>query len=135
MLAKLTTYKGSVPQGAPTSPAIANLVFKDTMSKLTACIEKYEIVFTSYLDDLSFSSSKCFKEIIAEILTILRKNGFILIKKNHYHLNTCEITGLILSNRKSLLKSEMRIKVKTNPHIMVYKNYVASFNYSLASNN
>ncbi len=34
VLTQLTTYKGRIPQGAPTSPMIANLVFVKTGKKL-----------------------------------------------------------------------------------------------------
>jgi RNA-directed DNA polymerase len=56
VLTKLTTYKGKLPQGAPTSPTISNLVFVKTGLKLQSIAEKYNLTFTSFIDDLTFSS-------------------------------------------------------------------------------
>lgn len=57
LVARLCTRFGRLPQGAPTSPAIANLVFsridRDIQAKLGS-----NIIFTRYVDDLTFSVSK-----------------------------------------------------------------------------
>jgi RNA-directed DNA polymerase len=58
ILTKLTTYKYNLPQGAPTSPVIANLAFKQTALQLMEIIKGYGITFTTFLDDLTFSSKK-----------------------------------------------------------------------------
>jgi len=55
-IVQLTTYDGALPQGAPTSPHLANLVlyqFDDQLSKLC---ERIGATYTRYADDISVSA-------------------------------------------------------------------------------
>jgi RNA-directed DNA polymerase len=75
---KLTTINGSLPQGAPTSPFLSNIVLLPAAKKLSHFAEKHDLNFSCYLDDLTFSSKKNFKNITKFILQIIRDNGFRL---------------------------------------------------------
>ncbi len=55
-LASLTTYAGSLPQGAPTSPMLSNLVFRAYDSEINQICEKIGVKYTRYADDMTFSS-------------------------------------------------------------------------------
>lgn len=66
MLAGLTTHRptfgdgrvgwpGTMPQGAPTSPALANLLCERLDTRLTGLAEKIDARYTRYADDLTFS--------------------------------------------------------------------------------
>ena len=48
ILTILTTYKGHVPQGAPTSTYIANLVFSRRENELSELAKVHNITFTSF---------------------------------------------------------------------------------------
>lgn len=50
-------YLGSLPQGAPTSPLLANYIAKPLDMKIANYTERRNIVYTRYADDLIFSSS------------------------------------------------------------------------------
>ena len=98
ILTQLTTYKGRIPQGAPTSSSIANLVFVKTGKNLDFFAKQYHITFTSFIDDLTFSSPFDFKDKTNEILEMVQKDGFkISHNKTSYSRNPI-ITGLIPMN-------------------------------------
>ena len=55
ILTKLTTYKDLVPEGAPTSPAIANLVFWNREPNLEFELRKKGYSYSRYVDDITVS--------------------------------------------------------------------------------
>ncbi len=129
ILTKLTTYKKSLPQGAPSSPVIANLVFLPTAKELNRFAKENKITFSCFLDDLSFSSNTCFKKLTPEILHIIRSNGFCPSnKKIHYRKDCCEITGLIVRESQLHLITEMKMRAQSNLQLKAYVNSIAKIN-------
>lgn len=92
-LTKLTTYKNVLPQGTPTSPYLANLVFLPVDYEIIASFEGLPITYTRFVDDLTFSSPIDFKSKTNEFMGIIRKSGFkISFDKTKYSGNVV-ITG------------------------------------------
>lgn len=56
-IAQLTCYKGTLPQGAPTSPVITNLIAPILDFRLLKIAKKYKLDYTRYADDLTFSTN------------------------------------------------------------------------------
>ena len=50
MLAQLTCYQGKLPQGAPTSPVMTNLICNILDMRLLNIAKKYRVVYTRYAD-------------------------------------------------------------------------------------
>lgn len=128
ILTQLTTYKGRLPQGAPTSPTIANLVFIKTGKKLQKFAKENKITFTSYIDDLVFSSPIDFKNNSKLILDIIKSDGFrICYDKTSYGTKTV-VTGLYpkqnyLELTESFKKKLINLKDKTSEQIKGFKLY------------
>lgn len=90
----LTTKSNELPQGSPTSTALANLVFLNTDRKLLLLCKEHEITYTRYVDDLTFSSQKNFETIIGAIIdTIIADNFKISRRKTNYKGNQ-SVTGV-----------------------------------------
>lgn len=73
---------GYLPQGAATSPMLSNLVMKEIDEKIQSVAKKYQLTYTRYSDDLTFSTrQKDFgrnkaNSFVAEISKILAASGF-----------------------------------------------------------
>ena len=107
IIAQLVCYNGILPQGAPTSPIIANLIFNIVDRRILSLAKKYKLVYTRYADDMSFSTNnKEFKEkyveFIRELKDLLEKNGFE-INHNKTRLKYCisrqDVTGLTVNKK------------------------------------
>ena len=55
LLATLCTYKGYLPQGAPTSPRLSNLVNFEMDARLHGLAYRAKAAYTRYADDITFS--------------------------------------------------------------------------------
>jgi RNA-directed DNA polymerase len=128
ILTKLTTYRCSLPQGAPTSPVLANLVFSTTARRLEEFIKDYGITFTVFLDDIVFSSKKDFKPLVTDILTIIRSDGFFPHNnKITYRRHACDVTGLTVGNGKLKIISKMKQAALTNARVNGYIKFVNTY--------
>ncbi|MFD8569578.1 reverse transcriptase family protein [Streptomyces sp. NPDC059639] len=72
---------GFVPQGAPTSGALANQVARSLDDELTRLAKFNDMVYTRYADDIAISSSRSFDRglalsIVHRAGVIMRRNGF-----------------------------------------------------------
>lgn len=76
-LTLLMTYKGSLPQGAPSSPVLSNFVSIPLDMELMMLAEKSGWNYTRYADDLTFSSHKPFTDdSVLSITALIQKMGF-----------------------------------------------------------
>jgi RNA-directed DNA polymerase len=78
-LAQLCTFHGSLPQGAPTSPALSNLVFADADRTIAELAGESQLTYSRYADDLSFSGAHPIrKSLPSELSRLLAGHGFRL---------------------------------------------------------
>lgn len=112
VLTKLTTFKGKIPQGAPTSSTLANLVFMKTGDILHQYAQDNKLTFTSFVDDMTFSSSTDFKSKVPKILEIITNDYKISHKKTYYSRNP-NITGLHPMNNHLKLPKSFMNKLKS----------------------
>ena len=109
-LAKICCYKNQIPQGAPTSPIISNMICKRLDRELKHIARRNQCVYTRYADDITISREGTFpKEMLnnkvnekdgEKIKEIITKNGFeINDKKVRISSNgeRKEVTGLIVN--------------------------------------
>ena len=121
LLTKLTTYKGHLPQGAPTSTTIANIVFMPIGLALQAIAEREGLRFTTFVDDVTLSSQADFKHIVPEIIEIITSSGFKISQgKTTYKSGITDITGVKMLNNSMIITDKIKASIekvedKTSP--------------------
>jgi len=109
LLTMLCYYRDVLPQGAPTSPAITNIIMYDFDEKIGEFCNQRGIAYTRYCDDMTFSGDFDEKEVIA------------LVKRELAGL------GLYLKNRKTALVPQSKRQVVTgivvNEKLNIAKEY------------
>lgn len=116
IITKLVTFDNKVPQGAPTSTDITNLVFfKEVDVQIEKLIKNKAITYTRYVDDLNFSAQYDFKEITFEIVDIISKSNFKLSrKKTFYKMGKVSITGVDVGQNVLKAPEKLKLKLKEN---------------------
>jgi RNA-directed DNA polymerase len=114
LLTGFVTLDGHLPQGAPTSPAIANSVARRLDARLHAFAEKRGTTYSRYADDLAFSGSTDaihgarFKRAIE---SILRDSGFPPQDDKTRYMDGStrqEVAGLVVNVRPNAPRERRR---------------------------
>lgn len=115
LLAQICCFQGKLPQGAPTSPIVSNIVCHQLDNRLLDFAKEHRLVYTRYADDITFSTNQ--KEIPAalghlddtghfsigeSIRTLIEKCGFQINEaKTHCssRYNRQMVTGLVTNTK------------------------------------
>ena len=100
-LSHLTTYAGVLPQGAPTSPSLANIYMTPLDSAINEIAAQRHLKFSRYADDITLSGhNKIDAGVINEIEEALAKYSLRLNPKKTKFMGANEqkeVTGLVLA--------------------------------------
>ncbi|MGO9116875.1 MAG: reverse transcriptase family protein [Desulfomonilaceae bacterium] len=116
MLAHLCTLDDSLPQGAPTSPALSNLIAVRLDRRLGGYAKKNGFRYTRYADDIAFSGSNLNAgEVIQFVKTVLQDEGMVL-NENKTRLmaphQRQEVTGIVVNTKKMQAPRETRRRLR-----------------------
>lgn len=108
-------HKNALPQGAPTSPTITNIVCQQLDFYLTAVAKRFGINYSRYADDITFSSMhNVFQKesaFIKELRRIIQAQNFNVnaektrLQKRGYRQ---EVTGLIVNDKVNVTKKRVK---------------------------
>ena len=118
---RIVSFNDKIVQGAVTSPAISNLVFRSLDIRITKYCQQFGITYTRYADDLLFSCNhrKIFSYSFQKcIQTILSDKGFTLnLDKTLKFQNEISLNGYVigesirLSRKRTLKLNEVMFKL------------------------
>ncbi len=111
LLSGLCCYRDALPQGAPTSPAISNLVMKPFDEYIGAWCQERGITYTRYCDDLTFSGNFNWREVKRKVEGFLRSYGFELNeKKTKIQTNGTRqtVTGIVVNEKPQVGRAYRR---------------------------
>ena len=101
-----------LPQGAPTSPALANLAAWSLDTRVTGLARSFGVVYTRYADDLAFSSDARFEGRAPRFLTLLAE----IAADEGYALNPAKtrlmtqataqrVTGIVINEKVNISRT------------------------------
>lgn len=98
-----------LPQGAPTSPAISNLICQRLDRRLSGMAQAMNYRYTRYADDLTFSSivepARHVQKLLWRSRQIIQDEGFIINKPKTRIMrqHRCqEVTGIVINKKMSV---------------------------------
>jgi len=122
IISNISTYKGVLPQGAPSSPVISNIICLKLDKRLNSISKKYNANYTRYADDITFSFDidtgkhnefiHLVKKIISDEKFQIQKDKKIKVLRPHHRQ---KITGLVI-NQKINLPRETKRMIRAMEH-------------------
>ena len=108
--------KRVLPQGAPTSPMLTNIVCQEMDNQLIVLAKKYKAVYTRYADDITFScNTNIFDKngsFCKELRQIIQRDNNFTINKSKTRLQTHssrqEVTGVVVNKKTNIPKQYIK---------------------------
>lgn len=114
IIARICCINNQLPQGAPTSPIISNLICRYLDVQLFEFSKNKNCLYTRYADDITISSNNNIfnNTFLSNIKNIIEKNGF-LINEDKLRINTPynrkEVTGIIVNEKLNVKRRYLKL--------------------------
>jgi len=115
MLAQLLTFNNQLPQGAPTSPALANLealpMDDQIMQICREGVGENQFAYSRYVDDITMSGASALVELIPKIKTAIEGCGFNVNGNKTRILRQStrqSVTGVVVNKKLNVPKKLIR---------------------------
>ncbi len=114
LLTMLCYHKNALPQGAPSSPAITNIILYEFDEYIGQWCRERSISYTRYCDDMTFSGNFDPVEVIRFVRLELKKMGFLLNEQKTRIQRPSQqqtVTGIVV-NKKLSIPADYRHKLR-----------------------
>lgn len=111
LLTMLCMHRDALPQGAPTSPIISNIVMRAFDDRVGRWCAERRIVYTRYCDDMTFSGDFDPGPVIQMVRQELRKLGLFLNDRKTTVVHDGQrktVTGIVVNDRPTVPKPYRR---------------------------
>lgn len=111
-LAELCTFNRVLPQGAPTSPMLANIALEEFDIEMLKYSSKYSLSYSRYADDLTISGDCDISPHVCEMKKMINNHGFNdnekkthIMKDNYRKI----VTGLVITDTVKVPKRYKKV--------------------------
>ena len=114
LLTMLCYHEDALPQGAPSSPAITNIILCEFDEQVGQWCREQGIAYTRYCDDMTFSGDFDPAKVIRVIRLELKKMGFLLNEQKTRIQHSGQqqtVTGIVV-NKKLSIPADYRRKLR-----------------------
>lgn len=114
LLTMLCYHKDALPQGAPSSPAITNIILYGFDELVGQWCRERGIAYTRYCDDMTFSGDFNPTDVLQFVRPELKKRGFLLNEQKtriQRFGQQQSVTGIVV-NEKASIPAEYRRKLR-----------------------
>jgi len=116
LLTKLCTHKGVLPQGAPTSPKLSNLLNQKLDVRLSRLAEALNASYTRYADDITYSLQNdtpgAIRHLVHFTALVVREEGYQIHSREKLYVRRRKdrqvVTGLVVNERVNLPRETRR---------------------------
>ncbi len=118
-LASICCYGDVLPQGAPSSPMVSNIVGKTLDNRLMKYAKKFKLRYTRYADDLAFSGESIPVKHIEYITNIINSCGFTVNEKKttlQQEKHKRIVTGISIAENEIKIPREYKRELKLEIH-------------------
>ncbi|MCC7009923.1 MAG: RNA-directed DNA polymerase [Acidobacteria bacterium] len=118
LLTGLTTSRGHLPHGAPTSGALANLILSPIDVELERIAVELDLKITRYVDNIDFSGQRT-RHAFLPIVALIQSLGFAVKRRKVFNASRQRVqivTGRTVSGRVLRLPRAKRANVRANVH-------------------
>ena len=110
LLVRLCTHNGALPQGAPTSPKLSNLLNQHLDARLSRLAEALDASYTRYADDITYSlqneSAGAVRHLVHFTAIVAREEGYQVHQREKLYVRRRKdrqvVTGLVVNERINL---------------------------------
>jgi S1-C subfamily serine protease len=102
VLAHICCLNNNLPQGAPTSPIISNIICYKLDKELQSLAQKFRCTYTRYADDITFSFTQKRSKLPKSLVTLTRDS---IVKLGGELKSTIEDNGFIINYEKLRISS------------------------------
>ncbi|HEY2975559.1 MAG TPA: reverse transcriptase family protein, partial [Pyrinomonadaceae bacterium] len=117
LLTTLTTFNGYLPQGAPTSTTLSNLVLFSIDAPIRKAAAAVGVNYSSWVDDLPLSGSQA-RQLIPLVIETLKRSGFKISRSKLKVMGSGkqrQVNGVIAGEKPSISK-ENRDRIRAALH-------------------
>jgi retron-type reverse transcriptase len=111
----VATGERALPQGAPSSPALTNILCRRLDARVQSCAAKLGFTYTRYADDLTFSGDAAARKLAGKLLwrvkQIIADEGFTPHPDKQHVMSDghCQsVTGIVVNKKLSVDRDTLR---------------------------